>query len=411
VIDNSNGTTLTWSVVTPPAHGSVSGFNTTAVTNRGIVTPAGLGYQSFAGYAGADAFTVRVSDGTLSATTTVNVTVSPLPSGNIVSAGGTVLCAGSSLTLTVSGGNTYKWFKDGVLIAGNSTSQLSATVPGIYTASIINAAGCEASAANSITIILIQKPKADFTPDANTCTNLSLQFTNTSIVTNSGTVSYLWNDGNGVTSTAVSPSFSYMLGSAYNVKLKVIPQACPALADSITKTINIVPPVSNIRNLSVDVAKNQLTQLTVRGLPNATYQWSPAKFLIVANVASPTIIATTEQEYLISQKVSNGCVTVDTLLVRLHENTTAYLPNVFTPNGDGQNDKLMPNLVGVKQLRFFRIFNRWGKMLFENTNIGVGWDGKYNGILQPLDTYTWSIEGYDGNGIFIKRQGSVTLIR
>jgi hypothetical protein len=50
-------------------------------------------------------------------------------------------------------------------------------------------------------------------------------------------------------------------------------------------------------------------------------------------------------------------------------------------------------------------------MLFETTNIGIGWNGKYNGVLQPLDTYTWSIEGYDGNGILVKRQGSVTLIR
>jgi hypothetical protein len=128
----------------------------------------------------------------------------------------------------------------------------------------------------------------------------------------------------------------------------VIPQACPALADSITKTITTVQAVAGIRNPTMDVAKNQLTQLTVRGLPGATYQWSPAKFLLVSNVASPTIFATAEQEYLISQKVPSGCVTVDTLLVRLHENTTAYLPNVFTPNGDGQNDILMPNLVGCK---------------------------------------------------------------
>jgi gliding motility-associated-like protein len=409
--DNSTGNTLTWSVLAAPGHGSLSGFNTTAVTNGGVITPAGLGYQPFAGYSGADAFTVRVSDGTLSATTTVNIAVSALPSGSITSTGGAVLCAASSLTLTASGGNTYKWFRDGVLITGNSTSQLVITAPGVYTAVIVNAAGCEASAANSIAITQLQQPKADFTPDANTCINLSLQFTNTSVITNSGTVGYLWNDGKGLTNTAVLPSFSYTQTGAYNVKLKVTPQVCPALADSITKTITIVQAVAGIRNPTIDVVKNQLTQLTVRGLPNATYQWSPAKFLLVPNVASPTIIATAEQEYQISQKVPGGCTTVDTLLVRLHENTTAYLPNVFTPNGDGQNDILMPNLVGVKQLRFFRIFNRWGKMLFETTNIGVGWDGKYNGVLQPLDTYTWAIEGYDGNGTFVKRQGSVTLIR
>jgi gliding motility-associated-like protein len=409
--DNGNGTTVTWSVLAAPAHGSLSGFNTTATTNSGIITPAGLGYQSFAGYSGTDVFTVRVSNGTLSATATINVSVSALPSGSITSTGGAVLCTGSSLTLTASGGSTYKWFKDGVSVPGNTASQLVITTAGVYTAIIVNAAGCETPAANNITITQLQQPKADFTPDVNTCINLSLLFTNTSITTNSGTVSYLWNDGKGLTSTAVSPSFTYSQAGAYSIKLKVIPQACPALADSITKTINTVQAIAGIRNPAIEVAKNQLTQLTVRQLPGATYLWSPAKFLIVPNVAGPTIVAAAEQEYLISQKVPGGCITVDTLLVRVHENITAYLPNVFTPNGDGQNDILMPNLVGVKQLRFFRIFNRWGKMLFETTNIGVGWNGKYNGVLQPLDTYTWSIEGYDGNGIFVKRQGSVTLIR
>ncbi len=411
VFDNSSSTTITWSVLTAPAHGSLSGFNTTAVTNGGMITPAGLGYQPFAGYSGTDAFTVRVSDGTFSATTTIGVTVSALPSGSITSTGGTVLCTGSSLTLTASGGNTYKWFKDGALITGNSSSQLIITAPAIYTAIIVNAAGCETPAANSITVTQLQQPKAAFTPDVNSCINLPLQFTNASSITNSGTVSYLWNDGKGLTSTAISPSFSYTQTGTYNVKLKVIPQACPALADSITKPITTVDAAPGIRNPVTDVVKNQLTPLTVRELPGATYQWSPATFLLVPNVASPTIIATAEQEYLISQKVPSGCITVDTLLVRVQDNTSAYLPNVFTPNGDGQNDILMPNLVGVKQLRFFRIFNRWGKMLFETTNIGVGWDGRYKGILQPLDTYTWSIEGYDGNGSFVKRQGSVTLIR
>jgi hypothetical protein len=129
-IDKSNGITLTWSVLTAPTHGSLSGFNTAAVTNGGTITPLGLGYQSFAGYSGSDAFTVRVSDGTLSATTTITVTVSALPSGTITSTGGTTLCTGSSLTLTTNGGNTYKWFRDGLQIAGNSTSQLIITAPG-----------------------------------------------------------------------------------------------------------------------------------------------------------------------------------------------------------------------------------------------------------------------------------------
>jgi gliding motility-associated-like protein len=412
VTHTANGQPVTITVTGPAAQGTLSGFNARLMSNGGINTPAGLSYKPAAGFSGTDLFTLMVTDGTITSTTTINVTVNATPSGSITTAGGTNLCAGSVLTLTASGGSTYKWYKDGILINGVTTSQMGVTTPGVYTAMLASAAGCESPAANSITITLIQQPKADFTIGSNNaCINVSVPFTSNSTTANSGTVHYLWTDGQGQTSTAASASFLFTQAGTYNVKLKLTPQLCPALADSMTKPVTITQAVAGIRNPSMDVAVSVGTTLQARTLPNATYQWTPARYLVSSNVPNPVTFAAEEQEYLIRLTVPNGCVTIDTLLVRIHQNATAYLPNVFTPNGDGQNDVLMPTLVGVKQLRYFRIFNRWGKLMFETFNIGIGWDGRYNGVLQPMETYTWSIEGYDSNNVLVKRQGSVTLLR
>lgn len=94
--------------------------------------------------------------------------------------------------------------------------------------------------------------------------------------------------------------------------------------------------------------------------------------------------------------------------------TRAYdilVPNVFSPNGDRQNDELHVNLKGVKQLHYFRVFNRSGKKLFETSDAGKGWDGTFNGTPQPFATYVWTAEGVDDSGRVFRRQGSVTLLR
>jgi gliding motility-associated-like protein len=87
------------------------------------------------------------------------------------------------------------------------------------------------------------------------------------------------------------------------------------------------------------------------------------------------------------------------------------LPNVFSPNNDGQNDKFIPNLVNISNFHYLRIVNRFGKKVYEGNNPNEGWDGKLNGVNQPIDTYNWIAEGTDKNGIVIRRQGAVTILR
>ena len=340
----------------------------------------------------------------------VVVTVNTLPSGTITSAQGAVLCGtGASLSFIASGGSTYNWFRNGVAVSGVTGNQLTVTTTGIYTATLISAAGCQASASNNITVTSSQNPKASFSFDSY-CINKPVTFTNLSTVTGSGTVNYQWSDNAGNTSSLAAPVFTYTAAGNFTVKLKVTSQACPGNTDSISIPLPIEAPLSAIRmKPPVDVVINEAASLAARNF-GKTYLWTPSTGLSDATVANPKTTLTADQEYKIAITVASGCVTVDSLLVRIFENKI-YVPNVFTPNGDGINDKLFINLVAVQRLNYFRIYNRNGKVMFETNDATVGWDGKFNNQLQAMDTYVWVAQIFDNIGNLTVRRGTVTLLR
>ena len=88
-----------------------------------------------------------------------------------------------------------------------------------------------------------------------------------------------------------------------------------------------------------------------------------------------------------------------------------YVPSGFTPNGDSKNDVLRAIPVGMKQLNYFRVYNRWGQLVFSTNSERKGWDGKISGALQPTGTYVWIAEGLDYRGMKLFRKGVTTLIR
>ncbi|MDE3124699.1 MAG: gliding motility-associated C-terminal domain-containing protein [Bacteroidota bacterium] len=178
------------------------------------------------------------------------------------------------------------------------------------------------------------------------------------------------------------------------------------------KSIGIESPEAGIRMSPVNVISGSNATLNARQLSNVSgYSWSPSTGLSNSLIGSPTVNINQEQMYYISINKLSGCVTTDTLLVRVFAGWDIFVPNVFSPNGDGINDILNVNLVGVKRLHYFRIYNRWSKKVFETSDAGQGWDGRVNGVLQPMATYVWIAEGVDNNGQTVRKEGSVTLLR
>ncbi|MDO6430493.1 Ig-like domain-containing protein [Flavitalea sp. BT771] len=88
-----------------------------------------------------------------------------------------------------------------------------------------------------------------------------------------------------------------------------------------------------------------------------------------------------------------------------------YVPPVFTPNGDGNNDVLKPILVGISAFHYFNVYNRWGNLIFTTQDPNNGWDGRFKGVPQPVETYLWIAEGVDLNGKKIVAKGMTSLVK
>ena len=115
-------------------------------------------------------------------------------------------------------------------------------------------------------------------------------------------------------------------------------------------------------------------------------------------------------QYLINIVTAAGCRLTDTVLVRMFTEKKIFVPDYFTPNGDGKNDRIVPFMVGITKLNRFRIWNRWGQLVYQGTE-QEGWDGYYRGVLQPMETYVWTADGVDLGGKVYSASGTFILIR
>jgi gliding motility-associated-like protein len=139
--------------------------------------------------------------------------------------------------------------------------------------------------------------------------------------------------------------------------------------------------------------------------------WTPATNLDNPANVLPVFKGASEQTYSIEIKTNTGCVTIDTQQVKLIKGVDIFVPNAFSPNGDGLNEVLRPTLMGVKELEFFRIYNRWGQMMFETKTKRDGWDGKVNGKPQATGVVVWEAQALGVDGKVYAQKGTSVLLR
>jgi len=143
----------------------------------------------------------------------------------------------------------------------------------------------------------------------------------------------------------------------------------------------------------------------------STALWDPVSFLDNAASYTPLFKGSNDQFYTVRIETTTGCVTVDTQMVKIVPHADIYVPTAFTPNDDEKNDILRPTLMGIKEFRYFRVYNRWGQLMFDTKTNYAGWDGKYKGAPQPTQVFVWIVEGVGVDGRVYTKKGTSTLIR
>lgn len=303
----------------------------------------------------------------------------------------------------------YTWdLGDGtVLYSTDITHQYSK--PGIYTVKLFATGilGCRDSSVILMTVHAT--PSAGFSVKP-VCTNLNVPLLNTTINNTTSLINYSWDFGNGQHSTLRDPVYSYSLPGNYSIKLIVSTLQCPANLDTAEARIDIDAPLPAIRYATKDAVINYPLALQARVFGNSVL-WTPAKNLDAPASYSPVFYGSSDQLYLVEIKTSSGCLTVDTQLVKAFKKIEIYVPSAFSPNDDGFNDYLRPYLMGFKNVRYFKIFNRAGQLVFQSITDRPGWNGKLNGYVQDSQVVVWMIEAEDVDGIIHRRKGTTLLLR
>jgi gliding motility-associated-like protein len=143
-----------------------------------------------------------------------------------------------------------------------------------------------------------------------------------------------------------------------------------------------------------------------------SYQWFK-NGTAISGATQRTLLVKEQGDYTVVVTNASGCASLPSTpaLVRVPCVKGIYMPTVFTPNKDGKNDTVKPSVPGMKKFQCYKIYNRWGNLIFDNQGVLQGWDGTYKGVIQPADTYLWVVQGEDGQGKPMRASGQITLIR
>lgn len=140
------------------------------------------------------------------------------------------------------------------------------------------------------------------------------------------------------------------------------------------------------------------------------YNWTGPTSLSDSTIADPTVLFSAPGvfKYVVTVKTATGCTAQDTVQVTVLDHSEIKMPNAFSPNGDQLNDVFKPESIGHCDIRYLRVFNRYGNQIYNGT---TGWDGTYKGQLQDLGVYNWVLLYADDKGQMTTLKGNVTLVR
>ena len=175
--------------------------------------------------------------------------------------------------------------------------------------------------------------------------------------------------------------------------------------------VTIAPlPVFSVTGGGLINLGESATLAVTPGVIGNTYSWDPPIGLSCIFCQSPVATPDVSTWYYVTVTNAAGCSRVDSVFIEVDPSTNIYIPNIFSPNGDGNNDIYLVRGKGVDLFQL-QIFNRWGQMIFESNDIDSGWDGTKDGkeLNQGVFVFKLNVTFYDGGKI--NKTGNITLVR
>lgn len=325
----------------------------------------------------------------------------------------TILCKGYNVQFRnlSTGGFNYKW-RFGVNNATSTEFEPNFTYPdtGTYTVTLIVNEGSTCQDSISRLVKIYPEFHADFTWSGKLCPEEPIQFTDLSVATYPPVTSWVWNFGDGSNHVIQNPSHIYSIpGGTKNVTL--IARTILGCRDTITKPFPLPYFDPNAGNDTIIVKGYPYT---FHGTGAEFYQWVPSDYLSDAFIPNPNAAfpGIGIYDYVLVGTSKEGCLATDSIRIQVVDNGNIFVPNAFSPNGDGLNDAITPMIVGYARINYFYIFNRFGQKVFSTANENYpAWNGTYNGEKCDLGVYYYVINVTAPDGSVVTKKGDISLIR
>ena len=308
---------------------------------------------------------------------------------------------------------SFSWdFGDGTKSPGISPVQHAYAASGTYVVQLIlsDTNYCNYPDTTSQTLRVSPVVKAQFEV-GDGCAPYNAFFNNTSLAGQS----FFWDFGDGNTSTDINPVHTYADTGTYTISLLAVdPNTCN-MRDSTTRTIHVNPkPRADFTAKPVPAQYNTPTIFTNNSTGATHYTWLFGDGDSTVTNTTDTVVHQYEQTNTFNACLvainQFGCSDTTCHPVESLINPLLDVPNAFTPGRFGQNAVVMVKGFGIANMDW-KIYNRWGQVVFESNNPFVGWDGTSGGIAQPMDVYAYTLEATFFDGTRVRRKGDITLIR
>jgi len=338
-------------------------------------------------------------------TLTSNLTIFPLP--KVRTMDDTSLCVPDALPLGVSGAQSYNWSPAlSLSCTACTTPMASPTVPTSYVVTGTDSNGCM----NKDTVRIGIQTKTTFVTSGNTeiCLGDRVKL----LV--AGATIYSWTPPESLDSPNIAaPYASPKVTTTYVITGKE--GSCAVDTHMVTVVVHPIPTVDAGGNLKAIAGRGVQLQASGSGITHVV--WDNDSTLSCTTCFGPIAKPRQTTTYHIKAYNDYGCSSLDSVTVTvLCDGSQLFIPNTFSPNGDGNNDHFFARGNGISNLKSMRIYSRWGELLYERINVQVndesaGWDGTHNGRILNPDVFVYVIEATCDSGEPILFKGDVTLIK
>ncbi len=312
----------------------------------------------------------------------------------------------------------YNWnFGDG----GTATAQNPShqyTAPGLYNVylAIETQSGCRDTARINPAVKIVQSPIVNIGGDTEVCLNNRLLHSGVFVIPDTSVVTWSWIFPNGNSSSQQNPiAQTYTTAGTFTVT--AIAMNSSGCTDTTDQTIIVHPLPTVTMPGTMTIQSGFPTLIPATYSPNVvSWLWTPAAGLSCTTCPTPEAGPKFNTDYRVTFTDNNGCTNRQIIqVIVLCKDANLFIPNTFSPNGDGNNDIFYPRGRGLFSVKTLRIFNRWGEVVFEKRNFqpndaSAGWDGTFRGKKPQPDVYVYQAEVFCDNGETITLNGNISLI-